>query len=233
MSTEKLVLNLRSKTKYVVHYRNFKFYLSQGLKVTKVHRILKFFQEPWLKKYINFNTEQRKLAKNDFEKDFYKLMNNAVFGKTMENLRKRVDIKLVNNKCRAEKLIARPTYHANRRFNDDLVGIHLLKTKLKLNRPVYVGLSILDISKILMYEFHYKYIRQRYGSKAQLLFTDTDSLCYSIQTDDIYSDMLEDKHLFDTSDYPMIILFTAKTIRKSLASLRTRHTLFLCSSLWD
>ena len=200
-STEKLITNLRSKTKYILHYRNLKLYLSLGLKLTKIYRVLTFDQEPWLKTYIDFNTEKRKDARNDFEKDFFKLMNNSVFGKTMENLRKRTDIKLVQSEKRAEKLIAKPSFHAFKIFNENLVAVHMLKQKLYLNRPIYVGFSILDVSKILMYDFHYNYIKRKYYSCAQLLFTDTDSLCYSIQTEDIYQDMSADQHMFDTSDY--------------------------------
>ncbi|XP_041361144.1 uncharacterized protein LOC121377277 [Gigantopelta aegis] len=202
VSTEKLIPNLKRKEKYVVHYRNLKLYLSLGMKLTKIHRVLAFEQSPWLKAYIDFNTDRRKRAQNYFEKDFFKLMNNSVFGKTMENLRKHVDVKLVNSQKRAGKFIAKPTFHAFRIFNNDLVAIHMQKQRLILNRPIYVGFVILDISKILMYDFHYNYIKTKYASKAQLLFTDTDSLCYSIRTDYIYQDMLNDNDLFDTSEYP-------------------------------
>ena len=200
-STEKLIPNLRPKEKYIVHYRNLKLYTELGMKLSKIHRVLTFRQIPWLKTYIDFNTEKRKQATNDFEKDFFKLMNNSVFGKTMENLRKRIDVKLVNSQSKARKLTSKPTFHAFKIFNEDLVAVHMLKQKLYLNRPIYVGFSILDLSKTLMYDFHYNHIKKTYGSLAQLLFTDTDSLCYCIETDDIYADMLQHKHLFDTSEY--------------------------------
>ncbi|VDI38827.1 Hypothetical predicted protein [Mytilus galloprovincialis] len=108
----------------------------------------------------------------------------------MENLRKRTDIKLLNDQSKARKLISKPTFHAFKIFNDDLVAVHMLKQRLYLNRPIYVGFTILDLSKTLMYDFHYNYIKDKYGSRATLLFTDTDSLCYNINTDDIYQDML-------------------------------------------
>ncbi|CAG2208295.1 unnamed protein product [Mytilus edulis] len=200
-STEKLIPNLYPKEKYVVHYRNLKLYLSLGMRLTKIHRVLAFEQRPWLKKYIDFNTEKRKLAKNEFEKDFFKLMNNAVFGKTMENLRKRTDIKLLSDQSKARKLISKPTFHAFKIFNENLVAVHMLKQRLYLNRPIYVGFAILDLSKTLMYDFHYNYMKNKYGPKAKLLFTDTDSLCYTVSTNDIYQDMMEDNHLFDTSEY--------------------------------
>ena len=166
------------------------------MKVAKIHRVLVFQQSPWLKSYIDFNTAKRKHAANDFEKDFNKLMNNSVFGKTIENFRKRVNVKLVNDKTKLSKLIASQSFDAFRIFSEDLAAVNMKKTKLYLNRPIYVGFTILDLSKVLMYEFHSKYDRN-----AKLLFTDTDSLCYEIKTNDVYEDMLQDIDLFDTSDY--------------------------------
>ena len=120
----------------------------------------------------------------------------------MENLRKRVDVKLVTNEKQLKKLTSKPTYVRSKIFNENLVAVHKIKEQLTLNRPAYVGMCILDSSKTLMYHFHYNYIKKRYGSKAQLLFTDTDSLCYEIETEDIYADLWQDKNLFDNSDYP-------------------------------
>ena len=142
--------------------------------------MLKFDQSSWLKKYIDFNTEKRKNAKNSFEKDFFKLMNNSVFGKTMENLRKRVDVRLVTNEKKLDKLTAKPTYVSSKIFNENLMAVHKVKEILTLNRPAYVGMCLLDLSKTLMYDFHYKYIKRKYGNGARLLFTDTDSLTYEI-----------------------------------------------------
>jgi len=121
----------------------------------------------------------------------------------MENLRKRVDVKLVNSRKKANKLTSKPSFHAFRIFTEDLVAVQMLKQKLYLNRPIYVGFSILDISKTLMYDFHYNYVKQKYGARARLLFTDTDSLAYVVQTEDVYRDMLGDSQLFDTSEYPI------------------------------
>lgn len=198
----KLIPTLNKKERYVLHYRNLQLYIDLGLKVSKIHRVLEFNQSPWLRKYIDFNTQKRKYAKNAFEKDFFKLLNNAVFGKTMENLRKRVDVKLVTNEKQLNNLTWKPTYVSSKIFNENLVAVHKIKEQLTLNRPAYIGMCILDLSKTLMYDFHYNYIKKRYGSKAQLLFTDTDSLCYEIETDDIYEDLWQDKHIFDNSDYP-------------------------------
>jgi hypothetical protein len=200
---EKLVPNFYDKEKYICHIKNLKYYIEKGLIVTKIHRILQFKQSEWLKPYIDFNTEQRTKSKNDFEKDFFKLMNNAVFGKTMENMRNRVDIRLFTDEKKALKQIAKPQYEDHKLYHQDLIAVKQLKAIVKLNKPIYVGLSVLDLSKLHMYQFHYDYILPKYGDKQQLLFTDTDSLCYHIQTEDLYKDMSEDKDLFDMSGYNM------------------------------
>ena len=197
----KLITSLNKKEKYILHYRNLQLYLSLGLKLKKVHRVLQFNQSPWLKKYIDFNTNKRTLSKNDFEKNFFKLMNNSVFGKTMENLRKRVDVRLVTTKEKFLKLSSKPSYVSSKIFNENLVAVHKIKETLLMNRPAFVGACILDLSKTFMYDFHYNYIKCKYGDKAKLLFTDTDSLTYEIETPDAYADFLQNKDIFDNSDY--------------------------------
>ena len=201
---EKLIPNLRNKTKYVIHYKNLIQCLKAGLKLKKIHRGIKFIESAWLKPYIDKNTNLRTQAKNNFEKDFFKLMNNSVFGKTMENIRNRVNVKLVNTEERLKKLVAKPNLKSPPKiFSENLVSVHLKKTSLTMNKPVYLGMCILDLSKTIMYDFHYNYIKPKYGEKAKLLFTDTDSLMYEIQTEDFYKDISGDvKDRFDTSDYP-------------------------------
>ena len=200
---EKLVPNLNDKIKYVIHYENLKLYESLGLKITQIHRGIKFEESTWLKQYIDLNTNLRANANNEFEKDFFKLMNNSVFGKTMENIRNRVDIRLVNSEKKAKKLAAKPNFKHCNIFDENLVAIHMKKTKLVFNKPVYLGMCILDLSKTLMYDFHYKYIKNKFNDKATLLFTDTDSLAYEIETEDFYKDISGDVHgLFDTSNFP-------------------------------
>ena len=200
---EKLIPNLWDKKKYIVHHENLKLYLELGLKVKKIHRGIKFREEPWMRSYIELNTSLRTKGKNDFEKDFFKLMNNSVFGKTMENIRNRVDVKLVNNRGAAEKLSAKPNFEKATIFDEGLVAIHMKRTKLKFNKPVYCGMAILDLSKSLMYDFHYGYILPKYGKNQKLLFTDTDSLCYEIETKDFYKDISGDVEKgFDTSNFP-------------------------------
>ena len=150
----KLIPTLNNKEKYMIHYRNLQLYTDLGLKVKKVHRVLEFSQCPWLKQYIDYNTEKRKNAKNSFEKDFLKLMNNSVFGKTMQNLRKEEDVQLVTDEKKLLKLTSKPTYVSSKIFTGNLVAICKIKETLPLNRPAYVGMCILDLSKTLMYDFH-------------------------------------------------------------------------------
>ena len=140
---KKLIPNLSNKTKYVLHYRNLQLYLSLGIKVTKIHKILEFKQSDWMKQYIDFNTEKRKAA-NNFEKDFFKLMINSVYGKTMENLRKRINVRTVSNKKDFLKYTSRPTYIAHKIFGEDYAAIHEIKPVLMLNKPIYVGFAVLD-----------------------------------------------------------------------------------------
>ena len=158
----------------------------------RIDRAIKFAESAWLESYITLNTDLRTNAINDFEKDFFKLMNNGVFGKTMENIRNRVDIRLVNDRRKAEKLAAKPNLKHLTIFDEDLVSIHMKRTKLKFNKPVYCGMAILDLSKTLMYDFHYNNIKLKFGENAKPLFTDTDLLCYEIQTDDFFKDISQD-----------------------------------------
>ena len=175
---EKLIPNLNAKSRYVIHHRNLKQYLSLGMKLKSIRRGIRFTEKPLLKSYIMKKTELRKRAKNSFEKAFFKLMKNSVFAKTMENIRNRVDVRLVDNRKAAEKLSAKPNFKHLTIFDENLVAINIKRTKLVFNKPVYCGMSILDISKTLMYDFHYNYIKKKYRDKVGLLFTDTDSLMY-------------------------------------------------------
>ena len=216
----KLIPNLHDKTNYVLHFRNLKQYLKLGMKLLKVHRAIKFKQQPWMKSYIDFNTSRRQEAQNAFDQDFFKLMNNSVFGKTIENIRKRVNIRLVNEEKQRTKLVSQPHFKRMTIFTEDFVGIEMAKKSIKLNKPITCGFTILDNSKIKMYDFHYNYVKARYGANATLLFTDTDSLCYKIETEDIYRDMYEDKELFDLSNYPADSPFHDPTNQKVLGKMK-------------
>ena len=152
--------------------------------------------------YIDMNTELRKLAKDDFEKDLFKLMNNAVFRKTMENIRKHRNIKLVTTDKKRNKLVSEPNYHKINYISEDLSVIEMNKTKVKMNKPIYLGLSILDISKILMYKFWYDYVKPKYDNDVKLCYMDTDSFVMNIKTNDFYKDIPNDvEKRFDTSNY--------------------------------
>ena len=222
VEVEKLVPNLRNKERYVLHYRNLQLHLSLGMRLTKIHRALRFNQSPWMEPYIRLNTELRKKATSDFEKNLYKLMNNSVFGKTMENLRKRVDVKLVRSheEDKMRRLIADPSFARATVFDDNLAAIHMHKTKLLLNRPVYVGMSILDLSKHHMYDFYYNVLKKKYGDRCRLLYTDTDSLLIEIQTENVYADMAATADLYDTSDYPKDHPLYSATNKKVLGKMK-------------
>ena len=147
------------------------------------------------------NTELRKKAKNDFEKDFFKLINNAVFGKTMENARRHRDIKLVTDK-RRNQLVAEPNYHTTKWFSENLLATEMKKTKVKMNKPIYFGLSKLKVSKTLMYEFWRDYMKPKYRDNVKLCYMDTDSFIMYIKTEDFYEDIANDvEKRFDTSNY--------------------------------
>ena len=179
--------------------------MKHGLKLTKIHRGIKYEESNFLRDYINSNTESRKVATNEFEKDFYKLMNNRVLGKTIENVRMRSKTKIVNGleTKTLEKLIAKSNFRGSYILDDsELVSVRMGESTVMLNKPIYLGQSILDISKTLVYKFHYEYIKPRYSNKARLLFTDTNSLRYKIQTEDFYKDISDDvPRWFDTSNY--------------------------------
>ena len=199
---KKLVCNPYNKKKYVAHINTLKQALNHGLKLKKIHRVIEFNQETWLKPYIDMNTELRKLARNDFEKDLFKLMNNSVFGKAMENIRKHRDIKLVTTDRKRSKLVSEPNYHTINLISEDLSIIEMKKTEVKMNKPIYLGLSILEISKILMYQFWYDYMKPKYNENVRLCYMDTDSFIMHIKTNDFYKDIASDvENRFDTLNY--------------------------------
>ena len=175
------------------------------MKLTKIHRVIKFRQAPCVKSYINLNINKRKVATQGGDKvgkDLFKLMCNAVFGKSMESVRKRVTIELLTSNKIAKKRIAKPKFKRAKRFHDELMAVHLLKPKLEFNRPIQVGFAILDISKVHMYRFHYNVWMSKFPAST-LLFTDTDSLCYAVDDADLTSRMGEISNEFDFSEYPV------------------------------
>ena len=215
---KKLCCTLEDKLRYVIQERNLKFYLEQGLKLTKIHNVIRFKQKSFLKEYIDFNTEMRKNSKNDFEKDFFKLANNSVFGKTMENVDKRRDIKLKSER-KAENFVKRPNFISRTIFDKDLIACHMKKLKVKQNKPIYVGFTILELSKLLMYDFHYNQIGH---IKKKLYYGDTDSLIYGLK-DDPYGEkglIRNNMDLFDTSDLPSNHICHSSTNKKVVGKFK-------------
>ena len=180
---EKLICNIDDKEKYVIHIRALKQALYHGLKLKKVHRVIQFNQEAWLKTYIDMNTKYRKEAKSDFEKDFFKLMNYSLFGKTSENVRSHRDTKLDK---RRKQLASESNYHSHKTLSEHLMAIEMKKTKLKMTKSLYLGVSILDISKTLMYKFWYNNIKPKYGDRAKPCYMDTDSFVIHIKMEDFF-----------------------------------------------
>ncbi|XP_031341014.1 uncharacterized protein LOC116169127 [Photinus pyralis] len=201
----KLLATLTSKSKYVIHYRNLKQCLQAGLVLEKIHRAISFNQSRWLKPYIDLNTRLRARASNPFEKNLYKLLNNANFGKTMENVRNHRNIKLVtrwNGRYGANYYLSQPNFCSREIFDEELMAIELSKVEIMMNKPLYVGMAILDISKTLMYDFHYNFMQRQFDDDCmKLLYMDTDSLVYELMCDDVYDLIRNNIERFDTSDF--------------------------------
>ena len=202
MKINKLACTVQNKENYVIHIIALKQEIDHGLILKKVHRVIEFKQEAWLKQYIDMNTKLRTQAKNNFEEDFFKLMNKSVFGKTMEKVRNHRDIKLVATNKQRSKLASEPNYHSTKYISKNLLIMEMKKTEVKMNKSIYLGQAFLDISKTLMYEFWYKYIKSKYRDKAQLCYVDTDSFVIYIKTEDFYKDIANGvEKWFDTSNY--------------------------------
>lgn len=220
---KKLVLTLKDKENYVLHYHTLKLAVEHGLELKTVHKILQFKQTPWLKPFIDLNTVKRTESKNSFEKNLYKLMSNAIYGKCVENLRNRVDIKLVNHwrgRYGAKSLISKPNFKRRTIFNENLVAIEMERTNITINKPIMVGIAILEISKTLMYEFHYDFMHKKYHpDQCKLMYTDTDSFVYSLQKHNIYSVMKKNPEQFDTSDFAVDNIFGIKQQNKKIPGL--------------
>ena len=198
----KLIPNLLNKRHYICDYLNLKFYLEHGLKLVKVHRVISYKQSRWLKPYILHNQDLRKNATNEFEKEFFKLMNNSIYGKTCENLKNRSDIRLATTEKQRKKWMEKPECLHFRIFNENLVAVEMQKCFTKIDKPTPVGLKTLEGSKLLMLDFFYNKLKVWYGDKVHLLFTDTDSLMLEIETEDVYKDIKERGDFFDFSGYP-------------------------------
>ena len=199
---KKLILDLLPKKNYKIYYKNLQYYMKLGIKITKIHKILTFDEKPFLKNYIDLNTNLRKKAINDLEKDLFKLMNNAIFGKSMENVLNRSNIKLINNDPeKLLKLIRQPNFQNAYQISNKLCLVESTPIKTVFDKPMYLGACILETSKLHMYQFWYEHLKNKYDNIG-LVYTDTDSFIIQVETDDIYRDMFEDKNLYDFSEYP-------------------------------
>ena len=189
----------------MVHIKALNQALKNGRKLKKEHRVIEqrvVEQSKWMKAYIMLNTRLRKDAKNEFEKDFFKLMNNSVFGKTMENIRNHKDMKLLTNEQKYHKYVMKPNFKDGYPFSKELLAVEMGRTGITINKPMYLGQTILDLSKMLMYKFHYDYMKPRYGSKVNLCYMDSDSFVYEIEKEDFYRDIAKDvEKRFDKSGY--------------------------------
>ena len=213
-----LIPNLGNKTNYVLQYKNFQLYLSLGMKLTKIHRVLKFKQSDWMKRNLILTLKKKTDAANNFEKDFFKLMIISVYGKTMENLRKRINVRLVNNEKDFLKCTSRPTHITHKIFDKNYAATHKIKPVLRFNNPIHVGFTVLELSKWLMYDFHYSFIKKHFD--AELLFTDTDSLTYEIKSENVYEEFFKWKDLFDFSNYSKDSKFFDETNKKVIGKMK-------------
>jgi hypothetical protein len=226
---EKLLLTLKDKKKYVIHTDLLKLYISLGMKVTKVYRTISFKQEAWLKPYIDFNTSMRTKATSEFEKDFWKLMNNSFYGKTLENVRGRVNIKLINkeNKKEAIKLFSKPTFtdvidFSN--YNDEVsyFGILNVIPSIKFNKPIYTGMCILDYSKLLMYDFYYNIFNKKIPDN-EVLYFDTDAWVLTVYTNDLITELKKIEDYMDTSNYPKDHELYSETNKKVIGKFKDEN----------
>ena len=183
------------------------------MKLTKIHKILKFKQSNWLKKYVQFNTKKRQESTDEFNKAFFKLLINCVYGKSMENIRKRINIKLINDFKEYLKCVSKPNFISQKIFDKNFIAVHQVKTVLTLNKPIYVGFCILELSK-----FHYDYVMNTF--RAKLLFTDTDSLVYEIKNKNVYEQCFKHKDLYDFTEYPKDSVYYDTSNKKVLGKMK-------------
>ncbi|XP_066590540.1 uncharacterized protein [Prorops nasuta] len=218
----KLLATLNNKYRYVMHYRNLKQALNHGVVLEKIHRILKFKQSFWLKSYIDLNTKLRTESNSDFQKNLYKLMNNAVFGKTIENVRKRCNVHIKNNwggRYGVRSLVSKPNFYRISIFDEDLVAIQMKKLNIIIDKPIFIGMCVLDLSKVCLYSFHYDVILPKFKLDVKLLYTDTDSLIYEFKCENIYDFIREKIDYFDTSDYPINNIYNIPLVNKKVIGL--------------
>lgn len=215
---EKLILDLNDKKKNTLHYLTLQMAISNGLELKKIHRILRFEQSKWLKPFIDYNTEKRKNAKNEFDKTLYKLFTNTIYGKSIENVRKRCNAKMMNQyngRYGLKVHIAKPNFKKLTIFNENLVIVEMLKTEIVLDKPIAIGVCVLEISKLKMYNFHYNFMLKEYDvGQCNIMYTDTDSFIYYLKDKNIYDVMKNHSEQFDTSDYSINNPFNMQLLNK-------------------
>ena len=197
----KLVPDLHNKIKYVCSLRNLQLYLNKGRVLKKIHRVLVANQKNYMSSYIEFNSLKRQAAKTDFEKDFFKLLNNSVSGKFIESVRKRTNLEVVRDIKRANKLTSKPQFIGFNILDKDVTLVQTTKRKIKLDKPLSSGFMVLENAKYIMYDFWYNTLKPKYGSKIKLLLSDTDSFIYGVYTEDAYKDLHDMRSLMDLSGY--------------------------------
>ena len=202
LRSSKLLTTLRDKHRYIVHYRAFQLYVQLGLKVAHIHHGIMFDQSPYMKDYVDLNSKKRSEATNNFDSNFFKLMVNSLYGKSLQRPDNKTKTHLVTNSKYCQRLVAKPTFKSLTPIHSKLVGINMKYPVISIEKPSYIGMCILDHAKTVMYHFHYNVIRKFYGDRCSLLFTDTDSLMYEIYTDDVYEDLSRFASYFDFSNYP-------------------------------
>ena len=185
----------------------------------KIHRILSFKQSNWLKSYVDFNIEKRKQSPDEFSKNMYEMLNNCIYGKSIEKNRKRMNVKLINDKKVYQRYENKPNFISQKIFDKNFVAVHCSKEVLTLNKPIYVGFCILELSKLLRYQFHYNNVLKTFDN-AKLLFTGTDSLAYEIKGGNVYEQCFKDKHLFDFIGYRKDSVYYDDSNKKVLGKMK-------------
>lgn len=212
---EKLMTTLEDKDHYILHYRNLQLYLRHGLKLKRVHRVLSFKQAPMMRDYICFNSRKRAEATNSFDTSLFKLLSNSLYGKTIERADNRTMIKLISNIQAYENFISKVTMKSSKIINPNLVALEMKHPILKVDKPVYLGCVILELAKFYMYKFHYESMKPHFGDRIKLIYTDTDSLLYEVQTKDLYNDLKSfPVGTFDFSNYPKDHLLYNETFKR-------------------
>ena len=202
IQTSKLICDWSDKKNYLVHYRMLKFYIRHGMEVVKIHNIISFKQSTWFEKYISFNTQKRNKAKNDFEKDFFKLLNNAFYGKTMENVRNRLKIKFIKKDDYSEiiKQQSKLTFEGIHKSYKNFDSYKFKQNEVLMDKPIYLGFTVLELSKLHMYQTYYDKLQPYFRQNIQLNYVDTDAFVLSLKTQDFIKDLKNLENIFDFSN---------------------------------